>query len=166
MRLPTLFGSSILVLVVLACAAPSVELTDLERTEIAAAVEASVDRYREAALGLDLDGMLALWADVEGFVVASDGELIDYAAMEQGARDEVGTMQSIPYFEFSDRHTYVLARDAASHTARFRWSAVLNTGDTLRVRGSWTWVLKNFDGNWKTVQSGGTHVPEDPGCGG
>lgn len=166
MRLSPPFGSPILAAVVLGCSAPPAELTDLERTEIAAAVEASVDRYREAALRLDLDGMLALWADVEGFVVASDGELIDYAAMEQGARDEVATMQSIPYFEFSDRHTYVLARDAASHTARFRWAAVLTTGDTLRVRGSWTYVLKNFDGAWRVVQSGGAHVPEDVGSGG
>lgn len=146
--------------VVMGCAAPPAPLTDAERAEIAAAVEASVDAYREAALRLDLDGMLALWADVDGFVVASDGELLDYAAIAEGAREEVRTMQSVPYFEFSDRHTYVLARDAASHTARFRWGAVLTTGDTIRVRGAWTWVLKNLDGTWKTVQSGGTHVPE------
>lgn len=147
-------------LLALGCASQPAPLTDAERAAIVAGVEASVDAYREAGLRRDLEGMMALWADVEGFVIAGDGELMDYAAMAQGARDEMTTMQSVPYIEFSDRHTYVLARDAASHTARFRWAAVLTTGDTLRVRGAWTWVFKNFDGAWKVVQSGGTHLPE------
>lgn len=159
MRPPVLPGLITLAGWMLGCTTPAT-LTDAERAEITTAVVASVDAYREAGLRLDLAGMLALWADVEGFVVASDGELLDHAAMAQGAREEVRTMQSVPYLEFSDRHTYVLARDAASHTARFRWGAVLTTGDTIRGRGAWTWVLKNFDGTWKTVQSGGTHVPE------
>lgn len=144
----------------LGCAPPPADLTDAERAEIAAAVETAIDEYGRAGLRLDLDGMMALWADVEGFAIASDGELMDYAMMAEGAREEVRTMQAVPYFELSDRHTYVLARDAASHTARFRWAAVMTTGDTIRVRGAWTWVLKNFDGTWKSVQSGGTHVPE------
>lgn len=160
MRLPSAAALAAVCLGSPACATPSAEPTDAERAEIVAAVEASIDRYGEAGLRLDLDGMLALWADVEGFAVASDGELMDYAMLAQGAREEVATMQAVLYFELSDRHTYVLARGAASHTARFRWGAVLTTGDTIRVRGAWTWVLKNFDGTWKTVQSGGTHLPE------
>ncbi len=145
----------------LACSAGApADLTDAERAEITAAVEASVDGYREAALSRNLDGLLALWANVDGFVLAADGEIADYAAMETGLRAEMATIQSVPYFELSDRHTYVLARDAASHTTRYRWSAVLTTGDTLRVRGSWVYVLKNFDGAWRVVHSGGAHVPE------
>lgn len=154
-RVTTLVGG------ILGCAggAPA-ELTETERADVTAAVTASVDGYRDAALRLDLDGMLALWADVDGFALASDGELIDYPTLEQQAREEVTTMQSVLSFEFSDRRTVVLARDAASHTARFRWAAVLTTGDTLRVRGSWIYVLKNLDGVWRVVQSGGTHIPE------
>jgi hypothetical protein len=127
---------------------------------VAAAVEASVDGYREAALRRDVDGLLALWANVDDFVLASDGEIADYAAMEAGARAEMATIQAVPYFELTDRHTYVLARDAASHITRFRWSAILTTGDTLRMRGSWVYVLKNFGGAWQVVHSGGAHVPE------
>lgn len=160
MRLPTLLGLATLAAGMLGCAAPSAELTESERAEIAAAVTASLDGYREAALRLDFEGMMALWANVDGFALASDGELTDYPELEQQAREEVTTMQSVLAFDYSDRHTYVLARDAASQTTRFRWAAVLTTGDTLRVRGSWTYVLKNFDGAWKVVQSGGTHVPE------
>jgi ketosteroid isomerase-like protein len=166
MKLSVAVALATLATVVLGCATPPAALTDAERVEIAAAVAASVDSYREAALRLDFEGMMALWADVDGFVLASDGELIDYPTLEQQAREEVTTMQSVISFELSDRHTYVLARDTASHTARFRWAAVLTAGDTLRVRGSWTYVLKNFDGAWRVVQSGGTHVPEDAGSGG
>lgn len=165
MRPLVLLGVITLAAGIPACAAPSA-LSDAERAEVTAAVVASLDGYREAALRLDLEGMLALWADVDGFALAGDGELTDYPGLEQQAREEVTTMQSVLSFELSDRHTYVLAPDAASHTARFRWSAVLATGDTLRVRGSWTWVFKNFDGGWKVVQSGGTHVPEGSGGGG
>ncbi len=160
MRLPPLLGPATLAAVMLGCAAPSAELTDPERAEITAAVTASLDGYRDAALQGDLEGLLALWADVDGFALASDGELADHPALEQQLREEVTAMQSVLSFDYSDRHTYVLARDAAAHTARFHWVAILTTGDTLRVRGSWTYVLKNFDGVWKVVQSGGTHVPE------
>lgn len=95
-----------------------------------------------------------------GFVLAGDGELIDYPALVQQAREEVTTMQSVISVELSDRHTYVLARDATPRTARSRLAAVFTIGDPLRVRGSWTYVLKHLDGVWQLVHSGGTHVPE------
>jgi hypothetical protein len=136
------------------------DLTDAEKVVIADAVMTRVDDYIDAARRLDLEWFLGFWANVDGFVIAGDGGLMDYATWEQQLRSDFATVREITDFEFFNRHTYVLARDAAVHSTQFRWGMVTTTGDTLRMHGSWCYVFKNFDAEWKVVHSAGTHLVE------
>ena len=140
----------------IAGAAPS----PAEETAITKAVEARVDDYIEAARRRDLDWFLNFWADVDGFVLAGDGNLLDRPAWVQELRKALADIRAFIDFSFHDRHTYVLARDAAVHTTQFRWAVLQTSGKTLRMRGSWSYVFKNIDGVWKVVHSAGTHIPE------
>lgn len=161
MRSSDAFVVALAVLGTMACApAPQPGPTDAERAVITKAVEARVDGYIDAARRHDLDWFLEFWANVDGFVVAGDGNLVDHAAWEQQVRKAVADTRDILNLEFFNRHTFVLAHDAAVHTTQFRWGVVGTTGDTLRMHGSWTYVFKNYGGVWKVVHSAGTHLPD------
>lgn len=137
-----------------------VELTQIEKAAIANAVEARINGYVEAARRRDLSWFLDFWADVDEFVIAGDGNLVAHDVWADQLRQAVANMREVLDFEFFNRHTYVLARDAAVHTTQYRWAIVQSSGDTLRMHGSWSYVFKNFDGVWKVVHSAGTHVPD------
>ena len=140
---------------------PSTEMTDADRAAIAAAVEARVHGYADAAKRKDIDWFMEFWADTEGFVIAGDGTLVaDYATWAETVRQAVGGTAEILDFGFFNGHTYVLARDAAVHTTEFRWAYFTTAGDTLRAHGSWSYVFRNIDGVWSVVHSAGTHILE------
>lgn len=149
-------------LVVLAgCAVTSgAELSVSETAGIAADVEARIDEYPDALKQRDVEWFRGFWGDFDGFVAAGDGELIaDPEVWAEQVRQGVEGVEEVLDFEFFDRHTYVLARDAAVHSTRFRWAIVTTTGDTVRSHGSWTYAMKNLDGLWRVVHTAGTHVP-------
>ena len=141
-------------------AASKAELTDAERATIREAIDARLNDYAGAARRLDLGWFRGFWANSEAFVIAADGNLMDYRTWDEQLEKDLATIREMPEFEFFDGHTYVLARDAAVHTTRFRWSLVGTTGDTIRMQGSWSYVFKNLDGTWKVVHSAGTHLSQ------
>ena len=136
------------------------DLTDAERATVTKAVNARLNDYAGAARRLDLEWFREFWAASENFVIAADGALMDYPTWDEQLEKDLATIREMPEFEFFDGHTYVLARDAAVHTTRFRWTLVGTTGDTIRMQGSWSYVFKNLDGTWKVVHSAGTHLPQ------
>jgi len=138
-----------------------VDLTETEKAVIADAVEARIDAYGDAARAKDIDWFMGFWADIDDFVLAGDGNLVDRDTWEQQVRSAVSDTRAMLNFEFFNRHTYVLARDAAVHTTQFRWAYETTSGDTLRMHGSWSYVLKSFDGVWQVVHSAGTHLPDE-----
>lgn len=140
----------------IASAAPSAA----EEAAVRKAAEARVDEYIEAARRRDIDWFLNFWADVDGVVLAGDGKLLDRPAWVQELRKALADTREFLEFTFHNRHTYVLARDAAVHTTQFRWAVLQTSGKTLRMHGSWSYVFKNIDGVWKVVHSAGTHIPE------
>jgi ketosteroid isomerase-like protein len=142
-----------------ACQPATTELTEVQEAEIAAAVERRVAEYGEAVHSRDMDWFSNFWAAVDGFVFAGDGELSPgHDEYMNQLRESMEGMMTLIRFGFSNGHTYVLAPDAASHTAAFDWSIVNAAGDTVSSRGSWTYVFKRFDGEWKVVHSNGTHI--------
>jgi hypothetical protein len=136
------------------------EVTQREKEAIAQAIESRMDGYIAAAYGQDMDWFLDFWADVNGFAMAGDGDLMDRATWVDGLSQAVADTRQILEMEHFNRHTYVLSRDAAAHSMQFRWAYETMGGDTLRAHGSWTYAFKNFDGVWRAVHSGGTHVSE------
>lgn len=143
-----------------ACTTQPAELSDAERAEIVAAVEARVAGYRDAALRLDYDALRTMWAEVDGFRIAADGELGTRDLIEEDLRSVQATAREMLRFEFSEGQTHVLGPDAAVHSTRFRWAFVTVAGDTVRSRGSWSYTFQRIGGLWQVVHSGGTHLPD------
>lgn len=142
-------------------AAPRPELTRGEEAAITSAIEARIQGYGDAAGRRDAEWFAAFWADDPDFLIAGDGDLLaGYDTYIPQMREELAGIGPMLEFEVSDQHTHVIARDAASHALRFRWGFITATGDTVRAHGSWLYVFRHIDGEWRVVQSGGTHIME------
>ncbi len=150
----------LLALALPACSpAPQTTLTDAQRAAIERAVEARVSGYGDALRRKDLNWFLGFWADDSAFVLAGDGNIVGPAAWREQVRQSVENTHQLLQFEFFNRHTYVLAPNAAVLTTQFRWAILRAPGDTLRMHGSWSYVLENFGGTWRVIHSAGTHLP-------
>ena len=69
---------------VMACSdEPRAGLSDVEKSSIADAVENRVQGYIDAARDGDVEWFMDFWADVDGFVVAGDGDIVDRTAWRQ-----------------------------------------------------------------------------------
>ena len=139
--------------------APPAQLSTEEKARIAEEVDATVREYFSAIQSLDADRMLAFWADVEGFAMASDGALImGYEPWAAQIRTFVETTSEVTHIELRNPQVYVLARDAASYSMEFEWSMTSAEGVTTNASGSWTYVFKRFPEAWRVVHSAGTHI--------
>ena len=150
-----------LVCLLLSCgpSAPPTQLSTEEKARIAEEVDATVREYFSAIRALDADRLLAFWADVEGFAMATDGALIvGYEPWADQIRTTVETTSEFTHAELRNPQVYVLARDAASYSMEFEWSKTSVDGVTTSCSGSWTYVFKRFPEGWKVVHSGGTHI--------
>ena len=142
----------------LACQ-PTGELTEEQKAAISQAIEQRVSEYRAAVQALDLEAMLAFFAETEETVHAADGELIaGHDALAAFYRERLPGFAAIQEIEFRNLHTQVLAADAASCTFEFQWTAETAEGELLNSRGSWNFVFRQMDDEWKIVPSTGTHL--------
>lgn len=135
-------------------------INEAERASIAAAIEQRVDGYFEAARRQDVQWLLGFWANIPEFVIAGDGEVkVGYEdGIATPTRQWFAGLKTVLVSEHMNGHAYVLARDAASYTTEFRWSIVRTAGDTVTSHGAWTYVFKKLNGEWRVVQSAGTHL--------
>ena len=99
-----------------------------DEAAVVAAVEQTIESYFDAIQELDVDRGLQMWADVEGFVLAADGELIEgYDALVSDLRTAVGGVDRILEMEIWNPHTRVLGFDAASTVIEYRWAMIAAT---------------------------------------
>ena len=148
---------------VLLCSAcrpvPPPELTAADKASIAEALEERVSGYAEAARRRDVDYMLGFWADVDEFVIAGDGELtVGYDAWADFIRQSIVEFPVVNSITTRNPHVYVIGLDAASYTVEFEWSMTSAEGETTSARGTWTYVFRHLDGEWRVVHSAGTHL--------
>lgn len=136
------------------------ELSEAEKLRIAKEIQVRANGYSEALKSKDLSWFQSFWSDEEDFVFAGDGQVeTDYeATMTQPLENLFQNLEEVIHFEFTNGHIYVLGRDAASYVANFDWGMVMNTGDTLQAKGSWLYVFRKTDDQWKVVHSAGTHI--------
>ena len=135
------------------------ELAESERAQIVAEIEQTIEDYKDANLRLDLDAQMTFWSDSDEFVFAGDGTISGgYEWWADQMRNYDAQNESWDYWEMTNIHVAVLARDAASATLEFESSVQRVGGVTARQRGAWTYVFKKQDGSWKVIQTNGTHV--------
>lgn len=130
-----------------------------EIESIKKAIETRVTNYTNDMKTINVEKMLSFWANTEEFVAAPDGKMIigfsDFATQQ---RKKLSELSSVDNVEIDNVHIYVLSKDAASFTFRFKWSMTKKSGDKIHSKGTWTYVFKLFNGEWKVVHSTGTHT--------
>ena len=111
---------------------------------------------------LNLESHIALRADVDGYVMGSDGKILypDFNSYKQGVTQTFETFERFTKLKCTKIFVYVLAPDAASCTAEFEGTILTKNGDTFIHNGCWTFVFKKFNNEWKVVQENGTHIHE------
>jgi ketosteroid isomerase-like protein len=134
-------------------------MNEEEITIIANAVEEKVSGYSDAIKRLDVDAMLDFWANTDSLVLASDGSLIvGYDKWAPMLREIISKTTEVSNIEFKNLNTYVLSKESASISLEFEWRMINEVGDTVKSKGSWIYVFKQFNGNWKAIHSAGTHL--------
>lgn len=130
-----------------------------EKEAVREAVIKRVEEYVNSMMNLDIEKMLSFWANTEHFVKAGDGSIVvGYEKFAGQQREKMSTIKSVNYVNVTNSHVYVLAPDAASFTFEFEWSMTGDSDEEMKSRGSWTYVFKKFDDEWKVVHSTGSHI--------
>ena len=155
-------GTFLLVLgVCLAACGTSAEvgLTPDDRERIVQEISRTLDAYKEAVTHKELSAIKAFWSDADGFVFAGDGTILGdsrawYDKLDWYHKDT----EKWNHWEYRNLHIEPLAMDVASATVEFENSRTTTVGETVRVKGAWTYVFKNYGGKWRVIQTNGTHI--------
>jgi ketosteroid isomerase-like protein len=140
--------------------AESTQMTDEERASVAASVEQALSDYVEAMKQMDWNRMFQFYMEGNELVFAGDGMVISGKdTLIENLKERTGAIKEFTSMEEPQKYVYVLSRDAAVITHEFNQSYTLVTDEILRFRGSWIYVLKRINYEWKIVHFGGTHVP-------
>lgn len=135
-------------------------ISEAERIAITKEVQGRLDGYADAVKRKDLEWVQKFWSDEKDFVLAGDGELsTDYnAVIVKDYGDFFATMKEMSYLNWSNGEALVLNENTVSYATKFDWLAVMEAGDTIKSRGSWLYLFRKSDGQWKVVHSAGTHI--------
>jgi ketosteroid isomerase-like protein len=138
-----------LMLVAVACRPGTRELTQEQKTAIAAEVNAVNAGFWDAWRAADWDRGMSYYFDSPDFVWAAGGAAFFGKATLEGYRPGFANVAS-QVFAFRDSRTIVMAPGAASITATGRWAQIDTAGDTvLRREFAWTGIWVQRAGEWK-----------------
>lgn len=150
----------IIILILIGCQSNnSQELSEQEKSKIKNEINNRVDRYFEAVKLLNLEEMYEFWSESEDFIFAGDGRILG------GNKEWTNEMNE--FAEITDHFIYwnnknikieVLSQNAASYTMEFDNERIGVSGDTLNTKGAWTYVFKRDKGDWRVIQTNGTHI--------
>jgi ketosteroid isomerase-like protein len=135
-------------------------ISEADRTAIIKEIQNRLSGYSEAVKRKDLDWIQKFWSNENDFVLASDGKIeTNYdSVIEKEYREAFPTIKEMTHLNFNNGHALVLSKNAVSYTTNFDWQAIMVSGDTVKANGSWLYLFKKSDGQWKVVHSAGTHI--------
>lgn len=118
-----------------------------------------LENYRIAMLTRDYDAMISFWSNSADFVMGSDGHIIggyeDWIA--ETTRHYENSIK-IKQWDWENVHILPLSDSAATVTLEFEFKSVDLNSDIYHAIGSWTYVFKKEDENWKVIHSNGHHI--------
>lgn len=149
--------STVIILLLIGCNQPK-GISEEEKLAIKKEIKERVENYPEALKRKDLEWFHNFWSNEEDFVFAGDGLLnTNYdSAITQVYLNLFPNLEEVLHFEISNGQISVLSKDAASYALNFDWGITIS-GDTVKSKGSWIYVFKKSDDQWKVVHSAGTH---------
>lgn len=142
-----------------ACATPSPDVTDTERSAIVTAVSAAFDTLSKAIIAHDYDRVEGLHADGDDVALAMDGVVtIGRPAIMAGFRGDTTGTQYLEY-RWENTRVRVLDRHAALHVTGFWERLLLKSGDTVEVQGTFTNGFQRIGERWQVVHMAASHKP-------
>jgi SnoaL-like domain/Prokaryotic membrane lipoprotein lipid attachment site len=145
----TLFAALALT-VLAACQPATTELTDGQKAEIAAEVNALHADFWDAWRAADVDRGLSYYPNIPEITYATDGDLfVGPSEVEDQARSWGADLAS-QTITITESHTTVLSSSIVCINERATYSQTNNAGVTAPERvfaGTYIWVLRN--GEWK-----------------
>ena len=150
--------------IVAACQPTSIELTDYQKSEIAAEVQLLHDQFWDAWREASVDRGLSYYLNSPEFTAALEGQLIHgYAAFEDFARSAFANVAS-QSITIDDSQTTVMAHDVVcviEHLTYAQTDGAGVTGPEYTAAITLAWVLR--DGEWKVYHfHNSSPTPENP----
>ncbi len=144
--------------------APDDQLSSKDHAAVVNEIQQVLHEYREIALRQDLEPAEAVRSFLtfysKDLVLAGDGKIAGgYDDWGRQLRRFIDARQKMLSWEWHDVRISVLSKTAATATFEFEHSELRKAGDTLSVKGVWTYVFRSENGKWKIIQSNGTHLP-------
>ena len=129
-----------------------------EAAQIEREIRQTVDEYVEAVKAKDIPAALSFWSNTADFVHAGDGKIFGgYEEWSSYVANSLEAVDEYLYWNNSDIHVVVLARNAAAYTMNFEVATVTD-GEKNEISGSWTYVFRKSESGWQVIQSNGAHV--------
>jgi len=139
--------------------AESTQITDDEKASVAASAELALSDYVAAIKQMDWNRMFEFFVDGDDLVFAEDGTInFGKATIVENLKEKTGTIKKINSLEHTNKHVYVLSKDAAVISLEFDQSFTLVTDDVIRQRGSWIYTFHRINNEWMIVHTGGTRI--------
>ena len=143
----------------LGCQSPGKEMTTETRDELVKEITDLMEAYSGAVKTWNMEAIDRFWGDFGGFIFAGDGIILgSHDEWSETLRQYEDQVDRWLKFEYKNMHVEVLSVDAAPVTTEFEHSRVTVNGDTINVKGAWTYVFKKSNGEWDIVHTNGTHV--------
>jgi hypothetical protein len=140
--------------------AESPDMTDEEKASVAASAEQALSEYAEVMKRMDWNRMFEFFVDGDDLVFAEDGKVsFGKDVIVGNLREKTAAIKKINSLEHTNKHVYVLSKDAAVISLEFDQSFTLVTDDIIRQRGSWIYIFHRINNEWKIAHTGGTRIP-------
>lgn len=134
------------------------ELSAEEKEQIKLEIKRTVEDYIESVTSKDIESAISFWSNSEDFIHAGDGRVFGgYKKWINKMRSYNDATDKWLYWNNTDIHVIVLDRNAAAYTTNFENASIVG-GDTLEVKGSWTYVFRKSESGWQVVTSNGHHI--------
>ena len=135
-------------------------MTAETRDDLTEEITNLMNDYSKAVAVWDAAAIDRFWGDYNGFVFAGDGIILGgHNEWSNTLRQYEEQVETWLKFDYTNMNIEILSLDVASVTTEFEHSRITFEGDTVNVRGAWTYVFKKSnDEGWDVVQTNGTHV--------
>jgi ketosteroid isomerase-like protein len=149
-----------LVMCAAGCSPPARPSTN-DTTAASAEVREQFDSLVAAIRRLDVESMLAGYANDTALTRALDGRLLrGRSVVEEDFRRGFGAVRRIDTLVIGDRALQVLSPTAVVLTVPLREIFTDTTGARTTLRGTWTSVWHRGPAGWQIVHDAAVHVPD------
>lgn len=141
-----------------ACTTVEQPMTPEEKAEISTTITELFDKMTEEILALNSEGILSYYKLDENLTLITDGDItIGGDAIKKMMDEGFSYLKELLHFEYLEFHVIVLDHDLVLAMGPYDETVVTATDDTLRFKGTGSYLLQLEDTGWKISQGNITH---------